>query len=315
MNYLVPQEIAAGAAKTAGVKAGLASGKTVILGFLAGAFIAFGAEASTTVAHDLPGVGLARLVSGMVFSTGLMMVMIAGAELFTGNVLVWMGVLERKVSLFAMLRNWVLVYFSNFAGALAVVFFMNLSGLWAMNNNLVGAYAIKIATGKCALSFTSALVLGLFCNWLVCMAVWMSWASKDIVGKVFAIFFPITLFVASNFEHSIANMYYIPAGILAKENPAALAASHMADKVGVLNWSNFFTHNLIPVTIGNIIGGALFVATLYWFAYLRGAKHRAAEAMPETFDPAVVESLIDSAFVEKCPAFKACPAMTHTKQR
>lgn len=287
MNYLAPQEITTSAVNTAGVKAGLASSKTIVLGFLAGAFIAFGAEASTTAAHDVPGVGLARLVSGMVFSAGLMMVMIAGAELFTGNVLVWTGVLERKVSLFAMLRNWFLVYCSNFIGALTVVFFMNQSGLWSMNNNLVGAYAIKIAVAKCSLPFMSALVLGVLCNWIVCLAVWMSWASKDIVGKIFAIFFPITLFVVSNFEHSVANMYYIPAGIFAKENPATLAASHMADKVGVLNWENFFTHNLIPVTIGNIIGGALFVATWYWFAYLRGTRYPTSETVSKTLNSAL----------------------------
>jgi formate/nitrite transporter len=147
----------------------------------------------------------------------------------------------------------------------------------------VGAYAIKIAVGKCGLSFTTAFVRGILCNWLVCLAVWMAWASKDIVGKIFGIFFPITLFVASNFEHSIANMYYIPAGILAKGNPAAVDASHVADKLWMLNWPTFLIHNLIPVTLGNIVGAALFVATFYWFSYARGTESAAAKEKVEEY--------------------------------
>jgi formate/nitrite transporter len=192
----------------------------------------------------------------------------------------FLDVLDGEVTLGKLLRNWFWVYFANFAGSLAIAYLMYLSGLWTLDNNLVGAYAIKIALGKCGLSFTAALVRGILCNWLVCLAVWMAWASKDIIGKIFAIFFPITLFVASNFEHSIANMYYIPAGILAKANPGAVEASHVADKLGMLNWHTFLVNNLVPVTIGNILGAAIFVAAFYWFTYVRGSRNRAAGAAP-----------------------------------
>jgi formate/nitrite transporter len=273
MNYCTPKEITSNTCQIGQAKASLSIPNMIILGILAGAYIAFGACGATMATHDIPIIGVARLVTGAVFATGLMMVIIAGAELFTGNVLIWIGVLERKVTLWSMLRNWFWVYIFNFAGSIIVVYLMYWSGIWNYNNGLVGAAAIKIAVSKLTIDFWPAVVRGILCNWLVCVAVWMAYASKDVIGKIFGIFFPITLFVCANFEHSIANMYFIPAGILAKTLPLAAGASHLETQLDILTWNKFFT-SLVPVTIGNIIGAVVFVASFYWFTYLcdTGAK-------------------------------------------
>jgi formate/nitrite transporter len=251
------------------------------LGILAGAYIALAAQGATMVTHDIAGVGVGRFLSGVIFATGLIMVVIAGAELFTGNIMIWIGVLDGSVTLGKMLRNWFWVYVANFVGSLLVVYLIYLSGLWTFNNNMVGAAVIKTAVAKNSLTFVGALSRGILCNWLVCLAVWMAFAGRDVISKIFGIFFPIMMFVASNFEHSIANMYYIPAGILAKNIPAALEASRVGAKVDVLTWGSFLQINLLPVTLGNIIGAGLFVATFYWFAYLHGKTTVAAAAEPE----------------------------------
>jgi formate/nitrite transporter len=278
MDFFTPKEVCSQCLSASHAKANLSVGRMIPLGILAGAYIALGAEGATMVAHDIALVGLARLVTGAVFATGLMLVVIAGAELFTGNVLITVGVLDGSVTLRELFRNWFWVYFANFAGSLIVAYLMYASGLFAFNNSLLGASVLKIAAGKTSLGFTPAVVRGIFCNWLVCLAVWMAFAGKDVISKIFGIFFPIMLFVASNFEHSVANMYYIPAGILAKNLPAAVEASKLGAQADILTWGNFLQRNLLPVTIGNIIGAALFVACFYWFAYLRGEKAAAAGA-------------------------------------
>lgn len=214
--------------------------------------------------------GLGKAMAGAIFGTGLMLVIIAGGELFTGNSLILAGVLEKKVTLGKMLSNWGVVYLGNFVGSVLIAYLMVASGLFSSGANGLAATTIKIASYKVGLTFGQAFVLGVMCNWLVCLAVWMSFGSKNIVGKVFAIFFPIWLFITSGFEHSIANMYYVPAGILAKSNEAWVAASGLgAEQLANLNWGSFFVNNLIPVTLGNIIGGGLFVALLYWFVYMK----------------------------------------------
>jgi formate/nitrite transporter len=280
MDFWTPKEVCANSVQTWQTKANLSIDKMMALGILAGAYIAFGAEGSTMVTHDIAVVGVARLVSGAVFATGLIMVVIAGAELFTGNVLITIGALHGSVSVGKLLRNWFWVYVANFVGSLIVAYLMYLSGLWTVNNSLVGASVLKIAVGKTSLGFTAAVARGIFCNWLVCLAVWMAFAGKDVISKIFGIFFPIMLFVASNFEHSVANMYYIPAGIFAKNLPAVVAASKLGEQVDILTWRNFLVVNLLPVTIGNIIGAALFVACFYWFAYLRGVTGAPVAAAP-----------------------------------
>jgi formate/nitrite transporter len=268
MRDNTPKAVAAKTIEVAEAKAASRLGSLLALAFLGGAYIAFGAFAATMGAHDLTSYGAARVVSGTLFSCGLMLVLIAGGELFTGNVLIWMAVLERRVGIAALVTNLVWVFLANAAGALVIAYLADLSGLFATNHGLVGAYAAKVAYGKLSLGFGEALVRGILCNWLVCLGVWMAYAAKDVVGKVWAIFFPITLFVTANFEHSIANLYYIPAGILAAADPATLAAAQLSDKADVFTLANLF-RNLVPVTIGNIIGGALFVGTLYWLAYIR----------------------------------------------
>ena len=247
-----------------------AEGKTLrllIWALLAGAYIAFGAQASQMVSFNLladpDSLGVGRLVSAAVFPVGLMMVVLCGAELFTGNCLMIIGVLDRKIRISGMLRNWVLVNLGNFLGALLVVALMKSTGLWETGSGLLGASVIKTAQAKVQLSFGQAFVRGILCNWLVCLAVWMSTGARETVSKIFAIWFCIGLFVISGFEHSIANMYFIPAGI------AAAADSGLAQLAGcdvsVLTVGNFLVKNLLPVTLGNILGGGLFVGMVYWF--------------------------------------------------
>ena len=178
------------------------------------------------------------------------------------------SVLQRTVGPAKLLGNWVIVYLGNLLGSLLIVYMMAHSGLFNSGDNHLGGMTIKIASYKTHLPFNSAFYLGIMANWLVCLAVWMSYAARDVAGKLWAMFFPIWLFVTSGFEHSIANMYYIPAGILAKDNPAWVAASGVTpEKLAGLNWNTFFINNLVPVTLGNIVGGALFVAGVYWLVY------------------------------------------------
>jgi formate/nitrite transporter len=241
-----------------------------VLGILAGVYIGFGAQLATMVTHDLAGflgVGMAKFMSGAVFSVGLMLVVIAGAELFTGNNLIFLSLLDRQVGVPKLLRNWVIVYFANLAGSLLLVALMYWSGLWKTNNLAVGISALKVADAKVNLTFLEAFARGILCNWLVCLAVWMAVSARDVVGKIFAIFFPIMAFVASGFEHSIANMYFIPMGLALKWD--VIAAAGLTEPFANLTVGGMIVRNLIPVTIGNIIGGAFFVSTLYWIVYIR----------------------------------------------
>lgn len=276
--YLTPKEIV-----TATIETGIKKVKTkplnqFILGILAGAFIAFASEGSNMAAFNLfaksETYGLGKALAGVVFATGLMLVIIAGGELFTGNTLITIGVLEKKIKLKDMLSNWFFVYLGNFVGAVFIAYMMNMSGLFNSGDNMLGGITLKIAAYKTHLTFSQAFYLGIMCNWLVCIAVWMSYGAKDIIGKCFAIFFPISLFITSGFEHSIANMYYIPAGILAKSNASWVEASGLtAEKLAHLNWNTFITKNLIPVTIGNIVGGVILVAGVYWFTYYKNSEN------------------------------------------
>lgn len=279
-QYLTPEEITEVTIQV-GIKKTKASALNLfILGLLAGVFIAFASEGSNMAAFNLfakpETYGLGKALAGAIFGTGLMLVVIAGGELFTGNTLILAGVLDKRISLKAMLRNWVIVYLGNLVGSLLIAYMMNQSGLFSSGADMLGGVTIKIATYKVGLAFMPAFYLGIMCNWLVCLAVWMAYGAKDMSGKILAIFFPIWLFITSGFEHSIANMYYIPAGIFAKANPAmVVAASQLgvtAEKLSHLNWSTFFINNLIPVTLGNIVGGGLFVGGVYWFVYIKNNK-------------------------------------------
>jgi formate transporter len=276
--HFSPSEIAEKFIEIGHKKANSSAFKLLMLSILAGAFIAFAAEGSNTAIHTITSVGIGKALAGALFATGLMMVIITGAELFTGNTLIVVSCLEGSSRWRSLLKNWIVVYIGNFIGSMIIVIFIYLSGQFNFSNGLLGGYTLKVATYKISLSFTNALFMGILCNWLVCMAVWMAASTKDITGKLLAIFFPIWLFITSGFEHSIANMYYIPAGILAKGNDgwvrAALSLGVTEQKLTELNWTSFLFKNLVPVTIGNIIGGAIFVGTMYWLSYLYKTKNK-----------------------------------------
>ncbi len=250
--------------------------KLLILGIFAGVFIGFGAQLATVAGHDMSryfGVGFSKLMMGAVFSVGLMLVVIAGAELFTGNNLVVLSALDKRISWGKVITHWGIVFAANFIGSILIVYLVFYSGLWKSADYKVGAFALKIANGKVNLSFIEAFTRAILCNWLVCLAVWMAFASRYVIGKIFAIMFPVMAFVASGYEHSIANIFFIFKGILLKSQPEVVnAAGLSADKLSNLNWGGFIFNNLIPVTLGNIIGGAFFVAFLYWVVYLKPQK-------------------------------------------
>jgi formate/nitrite transporter len=244
-----------------------------VLGILAGAYIGFGGLLSTTVTFDMAaqvGIGLTKFLSGSAFSLGLMLVVIAGAELFTGNNLMVSSVMTKNITFGTMVERWGLVYGANFIGSILLALIFYFSGLWKTGNGALGSAAVGIAFNKVNLGFIEALVRGIGCNWLVCLAVWMALASRQIIGKIFAIFFPIMGFVAIGFEHCIANMYFIPTGIFLHQ--WAGVAGPAAFDPGSLSWIGFLWKNLLPVTIGNIIGGVVFVGMSYWSAYLWTAK-------------------------------------------
>ena len=274
MEDKAPKTIAETVAQTVGVSKATSPWFTVfVLGILAGSYIGFGGLLSTTVTFDMAakwGLGFTKILGGAAFSVGLMLVVIAGAELFTGNNLMVSSVMSREITFSAMAKRWGIVYLANFIGSIVVALLFYFSGLWKTGDGALGAAAVKVAYNKVALSFGEALWRGIGCNWLVCLAVWMALAARQIIGKIFAIFFPIMAFVAIGFEHSVANMYFIPTGILLI-NAGGIANIAGVD-LSILGWVNFFWRNLLPVTIGNIIGGAVFVGMSYWGAYLRPVK-------------------------------------------
>jgi formate transporter len=272
IDALLPQQMAQ-KAESIGVKKSNSSFWTVFpLAILAGAFIALGALFATVVlagSSTLP-YGIARLLAGLAFCTGLILVVVGGAELFTGNNLVMMAWASQKIKFMALLKNWLIVYVGNFIGALGTAALMLLGKQYTFGSAAVGETAIKIATSKLSLGFMQAVALGVLCNGLVCLAVWLTYSARTTGDKIAAIIFPITAFVAAGFEHSVANMYFIPYALFIKSFDPTFVSS-LGDKVNVgnLTWAAFLLKNLLPVTIGNIIGGAGLVAVIYWFIYLR----------------------------------------------
>jgi formate/nitrite transporter len=271
-------------------KAEMPALKMFTLAILAGAFIALGAIFATTIwsggmtikgadgaaafSTGLP-YGVTRLLGGVVFCVGLILVVIGGAELFTGNNMIVMAWAGRKITTKALLRNWGIVYLGNFVGSIGTAVMLLVSQQYTFSDGAVGITALKIANTKAGLDFLPALALGILCNALVCLAVWMTYSARSVLDKIAAIVFPISAFVAAGFEHSIANMYFIPIGLLIKSFDPAFMASDAVVKAGLdlsgLTWGNFLLNNLLPVTIGNIIGGAVLVAAVYWFVFLRGS--------------------------------------------
>lgn len=240
-------------------KAALDFSRTLALAVLAGAFIGLGAMASTIAATETGlGYGPTRLLAGLAFSLGMVLVLVGGAELFTGNALIVMAWAERRVKSAALLRNWTIVYVGNFLGAAATAVGIYFSGIHALGSGRVAQTALAIASTKVSLGFGEALLRGVFCNALVCLAVWLGFSARTTTDKVLCVVFPITAFVAAGFEHSIANMYFIPMGMLLQGEAGE-----------PITWSAFLVGNLLPVTIGNIAGGSVMVGLAYWFIYLR----------------------------------------------
>jgi formate transporter FocA len=273
-DSLIPPEMASKAENVGVGKAKLGPYRMFSLAILAGAFIALGAIFSTTATAGgsiLP-FGVLKLIGGLTFSLGLILVVIAGAELFTGNNLIVMAWASRKVTTAQLVRNWVIVYVGNFVGSILTAYLMFLSKQYVFGGGALGLNALNIAHSKSSLGFVQALVLGIFCNALVCLAVWLCMSARSATDRVLLIIPPISAFVAAGFEHSVANMYFIPVGLFIKAGASAdfwtLIGKSAADFPN-LTWGNFFLANLVPVTIGNIIGGALMVGLVYWSIYLR----------------------------------------------
>jgi formate transporter len=275
-DALIPKDMAEKAANVGVGKAGLGTFQMFALGILAGAFIAMGSNYATTIWAGLGGAGVPygvqRLLGGLVFSTGLILVVVGGAELFTGNCLMPMAWASKKISTGALLRNWLIVYCGNFVGSVVTAYFIFLAKQHTFADGAVGVTALKIGIGKTSLGFVQCIFLAIFCNALVCMAVWLCFSARGTGDKILAIIPPISAFVACGFEHCVANMYFVPSALFIKDlDPAyfATVAVGLKDGGAILTWGNFIVRNLIPATIGNIIGGALMVAGMYWFIYLR----------------------------------------------
>lgn len=272
LDTLMPPDMARMAEDVGISKTQMGILRTGGLSVLAGAFIAFGAVFATLVTSgSTMSFGVTQLLGGIAFSLGLILVVVGGAELFTGNNLLTMAWASRKVTTKQLLQNWLIVYVGNMVGAFSMVVMMLMSGHYLFGNGITGANILQIAEAKCQLGFIQAIVLGILCNILVCLAIWLCYGARSVHGKILAIIFPITAFVAAGFEHSVANMYFIPMGILVRDlgEPELWSMIQQSPQhFEALNWTNYLLGNLLPVTIGNIVGGAIFVGLAYWFIYL-----------------------------------------------
>lgn len=270
VDAIPPAEIAERAAEMGVRKANLKPLTMLMQAVLAGGFIALGALFATVTLAGTSGTtpfGLARLLYGLVFCLGLILTVLAGAELFTGNNLIFVAWASGRVRAGAVLRNWVIVYVGNLIGAVVTAVLVFVSKEYTFGSGIIGQTALTIANNKMKLDFAQATALGILCNALVCMAVWLTLGARTTTDKILAILFPITAFVAAGFEHSVANMYFVPIGLLIKQfDPAFVVASGL--NVDALTLSGFI-NNLIPVTLGNLVGGVGMVAAVYWFIYLR----------------------------------------------
>ena len=270
LDALLPPEMAQRAEEIGAAKVTMDRGRLLALAVLAGAFIAFGGIFSTVALAGASGApwGATRVLAGVVFSVGLILVIVGGAELFTGNNLIVMAWAGGRVSTWALLRNWTLVYVGNFAGAVGIALLACGGRLHEAGGGAVGATALGIAAAKLQLGFVQAVLLGILCNVLVCLAVWLAYSARSTTDRVLAIVPPIAAFVAAGFEHSVANMYFVPFALLVTFLDPGFTAARVID-IHTLTWGDFIVRNLLPVTLGNVIGGALLVGGVYWFVYLR----------------------------------------------
>jgi formate/nitrite transporter len=277
-DALLPADMARRAEEVGVRKAAMNATPVLALAVLAGAFIALGATFSIVSLSGTPAMpwGPARVLAGVVFSVGLILVIVGGAELFTGNNLIVMAWASGRVATGALLRNWTLVYLGNLVGALSIALALVLAGSHRAGGGAFGATALRIAADKLGLEFGQAVVLGILCNALVCLAVWLALSARTTADRVLAIAPPISAFVAAGFEHSIANMFFIPLGLLISAlDPAFVTLKGLEGPSASLSWTALVTRNLVPVTLGNVIGGAGLVGGAYWFIYLRDGRRLA----------------------------------------
>jgi len=290
LDALLPPEMAQKAEAVGVKKANTPVLNMFVLAVLAGAFIALGAIFATTISAGSIAVkapdgsvayttgltfGVTKLLTGLGFSLGLILVLVGGAELFTGNNLIIMAYSSGKVSLGSLLKNWVIVYVGNFVGSILTAYIMFLTRQYTSGSGAIGLNILNIGESKTSLDFVQAIALGIMCNAMVCLAVWLCYSARTTTDRILSIIFPITGFVAAGFEHSVANMYFIPMALFVKTmgDPKffEVIKKTPADFPHI-TWGNFFISNLVPVTIGNIIGGAIMVGFVYWFVYLRTSK-------------------------------------------
>lgn len=272
MNFFSPAEMAANYSGVGKAKASMSVAKMLVLGILAGAFIALGGVGATTVAVSIPYASLGKFLGACVFPGGLAMVVLAGGELFTGNCLLSISWLQKDIRFSGMVRNLVVVYFANFIGGLLVAAGIVFGHQISLFDSGLAVSVISTAAAKTALPFGDIFIRGIMCNFLVALAVWITFAAKDVAGKVLGLFFPVMIFVLCGFEHCVANMYFIGAGLFAKMVPEYAAAAAAAGVDMSTLTVGGFVQNLIPATIGNIIGGAICVGAAYWFVFLKGKE-------------------------------------------
>ncbi|MGB8860404.1 MAG: formate transporter FocA [Ilumatobacteraceae bacterium] len=279
LDALLPADMATRAEQVGVAKAHLPLRRLVPLGVLAGAFIALGANFSTVVTSG-SGLdsGVSKLLGGVVFSLGLILVVVSGAELFTGNTLIVMAYASKRVTAKALLRNWLVVYVSNFVGAAATAGLIFASGRMSAGDGAIGVRAMQIAEAKGTVGFFAAIFSGILANCLVCLAVWMTMSARSLMDKVIVIVPPIAAFVAAGFEHSVANMYFFPAALWQKADAPTRfwqASEYSSLDFPHVSAQRLLIGNLLPVTIGNIIGGSVLVGLVYWFVYLHGRDESA----------------------------------------
>lgn len=277
MMMNTPKEMIEGNMNGAVTKGNLKLSKMIALGLMAGMFIALGGATSSTAVHTIDNVGLSRTLAGVIFPVGLIMIVIVGGELFTGNCLMVMATIDKRIKVSQLLRNLLVVYFANLAGSLIIDFLVFYSGNLDYSGGGLGAYTIKVALGKATISPAKAIASGILCNILVCMAILMGSAAKDVAGKILATWFPIFAFVVGGFEHIVANMFYIPTGMLAATNKDYVAKAEelygiTAEQLRQLSL-NGLLKNFIPVTIGNIIGGMIFIGCTLYFIHVKCDKN------------------------------------------
>jgi formate transporter len=279
LDPLLPAETAARAEDVGVRKAAMGAGPMFMLAVLAGAFIAIAAAFSTTVSAGVPDgfpYGIVRILAGLAFSLGLILVVLGGAELFTGNNLLSVAWASRRISSAAVMRNWVIVYAGNLVGSIATAVLVVAAGQYQFGAGEVGETALATAAAKVEYDLLQAFVLGVLCNGLVCLAIWLTYTARTTVDKVVVIVPPIAAFVAMGFEHSVANMYFIPVAMLIRAvapQPFWSAIDATAEDYAMLDWGGL-VGNLVPVTLGNIVGGTVLVGAIYWLVYLRG-RHQA----------------------------------------